>query len=179
MASDLERLPGTIRAEQAVIDAALAAGATHLVNQTGDGRRIHTLTCPAVGYKLDRQAAWERDGEFDDMGNAVASVTLPRLMSRDEVEQLPTYRRCRTCCPATDHAVKTRAERSVQVANLTDRHFGRRLVTSAGQDLGTLDRVTVDRWVDRVTVTVHTDTGAYEVAPDTAVFARPARPATP
>lgn len=178
MTTDLERLPGTIRAEQAVIDAALAAGATHLVNQTGDGRRVHTLTCPAVGYKLDRQVAWDRDGEFDGMGNAVATVTLPGLMTREQVEQLGTYRRCRTCCPVTDHAVKTRAERSVQVANLTERHFGRRLATSEGRDLGVLERVTVDRWVDRVKVTVHTDTGAYELVADTAVFARPAGGAT-
>lgn len=178
MTSDLERLPDTIRAEQAVIDAALTAGATHLVNETGDGRRVHTLTCPAVRDKLDRQVAWERDGVFDDRGNVIQMAKAPVLMTREQVEQLATYRRCRTCCPVTDHAVKTRAERTVQVANLTDRHFGRRLVTLDGRDLGVLERVTVDRWADRVEVTVHTDAGTFTGADFAAVFARPAELAT-
>lgn len=174
MRSDLQRLPDTIRAEQAVIDAALAAGATHLVNETGDGRRVHTLTCPAVRDKLDRQVAWERDGGINERGQAMLAPRMPELLTRAQVEQLPAYRRCRTCAPLTDHEVKTRAERTVQVANLTDRHFGRRLVTVDGRDLGVLERVTLDRWADRVEATVHTDTGVHQLAPDTGVHARPA-----
>jgi hypothetical protein len=112
MQREVDMVPARVRAEQHVIDSALAAGASYVVNEGNDGRRVHRLECWAARDKLDRHLVWHRDTMVDDRGTLMSFPRMPRLVTRAELEQLTTYVCCRICAPEADHSRKRRGDRA-------------------------------------------------------------------
>jgi hypothetical protein len=87
------------------------------------------LTCGTVRTRRDRSAAWAANPQqqsYDaDLVHDLTGPHMPLLMTRSETEQLRSYRRCRTCAPATDHAVKTLPRRTIQAGNIPATYLGR------------------------------------------------------
>lgn len=146
------QVPQIIRREKASIDAALASGRMYVANH-GEFQRplIHRATCHTIRHQVDRDEAWE--SWLNDGSRVGSHYGMPNLVTRDDVEALPTYRACLVCNPDTNEREKRRtpAIRPTALRNFAPRHLGRTFESVDGQLLGELAAFTIAS----ETVTLH------------------------
>jgi len=103
-----------LRGEQQKIDDRIAGGRRFVTAARRDGRKtVHEVTCPHARRYVDLDEALDyhiRNGsitlEYMIRHGLLPSSDGCRLMTRDEVELLTSYRKCLACAPDTLHQRK-------------------------------------------------------------------------
>lgn len=145
-------------AEQQEVDAALRAGAGFFINWRADGGgTVHTTTCHHARWFLDRQGAWA--GAIEGRG-ASAIPHAVEVLAREEVETRTGVRRCEVCAPDVTarraRPIWASDDGAILAQSLKEKHFGFRLTSPDGEDLGVLESV-------EALVRVRTSTGEHLV----------------
>lgn len=144
-----------------------------------DIRRVHHHDCSSLRDQTDRDRAWspfQNDPEYyrQEVAHGSGLPKMPQLLSRAQVEALPTYVTCRTCSPTLDHPRKTRGERSTKLSSFGARHIGRNLRSVDGSDLGRLEGIMTMVTASGTAVTLLTSLGAVNESQHAAVCVLPA-----
>lgn len=138
------RIPAIIRTEQAEVDAQIEAGRVLVANPADSASPlIHTVSCAAMRHRVERSEAWANYS--DDHRGDDGVYPMPRLISPEDVERLPSYRACQLCNPDVASRRKMRAPslNPTRLRNITRYHLGRRFQTIEGEELGELQEFTV------------------------------------
>jgi len=169
----LASVPANIAREEREISLALEAGKVFVVN--GDMHRVHHWECPAIRLQMDREAAWNGYAE-QELAATHHSITgphggppMPVLMTRDEVEALPSYRTCERCSVDVSHRRKSRTpigRRDTRPAIFDSKHLGRSVEHADGTPMGEVVRVTRTIDASGTRVTLETTAGTYEMDGD-------------
>lgn len=160
--------------EKAAVRAAVEAGRAFAVAGS-EIRRVHHYDRSSFRNQTDRDRAWspfQSDPEYCRKEVAFGSGVskMPQLLSRAEVEALPTHVTCQTCSPTPDHPRKTRAQRSMKLSSLTARHIGRSIRSIDGSNLGCLEAIMTTITAHGTAVTLVTSLGAVNEEQHCAVY---------
>lgn len=140
-----QQLIATLQREKDLVEDWLDSGDCFIVSSAG---KVHLPQCQSMRQLVDRDAAWapylshlERVRDWHGSDNA---PSMPRMLTRAEVEGLKTYKTCPLCAPTLDHTNKRRGVRGwtcLKAGSLKTNHFGKKFSFADGAEIGALTRI--------------------------------------
>lgn len=148
------QLVSILHQEKITVNHWLDTGDCFVLSSSG---KVHLPLCPSMRQFVDRDAAWApffRDLEgVRDWHGSPNAPTMPRMLTRTEVEGLRTYQSCPVCAPTLDHTDKRRGARgwkTLKAGSLKGNHFGKSFCLVDGTEIGALAKISIVETVEGV-----------------------------
>lgn len=153
-----EQLPAQIAEENRMVLAQLQEGRLYLANAVGGSTVIHFAACSSIRHQVDRDEAHQTElarrdqiaGSWHSGPGSNDVSKWPNLLTREEVEDLRSYKACQRCNPDTKERrkVAARAQRPSKLSSVGIDRIGREYETVEGEYLGELREISIT--ADRV-----------------------------